>query len=127
MPADRISIASPGSRRATSFAWRLVSSNSGPVVGDAWIRFESGGGASGSTGCNNFRGTAVAGPGTVNFPQPIAATKMFCPGPDKMAQEHAILAALTAASRYEVDLVTGQLTIEGQTGANRLVYTAARH
>ncbi len=111
--------AEPG---AGDFSWRLVETADGPAAGEGWIRFAGDGTVSGSTGCNTFQGRAVLGPGTANFPQPMASTRMFCAEAEVMAQETAVFSALAEAERWEIDLATGRLTISGPGGAGPLVF-----
>lgn len=53
---------------------------------------------SGNTSCNSFSGTLVADDTTINFTQPLAMTKMACPGEG----EATFLEMLKKASTYSV-------------------------
>ncbi len=110
--------------QADAMSWRLVETTAGPAAAEGWIRFASDGTVSGNSGCNNFTGGVVLGPGTVGFPNPLAATRMFCSPPEIMAQESAVFASLAAAARYDFDLALGRLVISGPNGEQPLVFEA---
>jgi len=117
--------ATPGAETAPAgLRWRLVGTPAGAAVGEAWIRFAADGSISGNTGCNSFHGSAVIGPGTISFPGPFAATKMFCMDDATMAQEDTLFATLAGAMPYQVDLVTGLLTISGPAGGPGWTFAA---
>ncbi len=113
-PATAATAVTPSAEAASNTVrWRLIGTPAGAAVGEGWIRFAADGSVSGNTGCNNFHGSAVLGPGTISFPGPFAATKMFCMDDATMAQEDRLFAELAGATQYRVDLVTGLLTISG--------------
>lgn len=97
------------------------------VVGtDVTLRFEAGGQAGGSAGCNSFGGQYQAEDGQITFSQ-IISTLMACVDNNVMVQEQAYLQALQAAGTYTLD--GDQLTVTTQDGAtvlNFVPYAAAQ-
>ena len=95
----------PG-RKLTDTTWKLVEVNSKPAIAvegtEAHLFLERKGGAfSGSTGCNQMRGSYIASEGALQF-TPGALTMKMCP-PPVMEQERAVLAAIKATTNYRID------------------------
>ena len=105
-----------------SSSWRLISSPAGPSIDEATLVFSSDGAVSGDTGCNRFAGAATVNGQSVEMPGPFAVTKMFCPQPGLMQQEDAILAALPEVASYELDLLSGRLTLHADDGSLLLAF-----
>jgi heat shock protein HslJ len=84
-------------------SWTLVGIGEAIAIESAGanLTFDPAGTVSGSTGCNSFSGT-YAIDGTALTLGPLATTRMACEEP-LMAQEAAVLEALTAVSGWEVD------------------------
>jgi len=72
------------------------------------IRFDAGNKISGNTGCNQFSGTAAVNGNSINFPESMAMTKMFCPGEG----EQVFLQTLKKINRYSVSGNTLTLLID---------------
>ena len=109
-----------------SSSWRLISSPAGPSIGEATLVFSSDGSVSGDTGCNRFAGAATVNGQSLEMPGPLAVTKMFCPQPELMQQEDAILAALPEVTTYEFDLLSGRLTLHAADSSLLLSYEGRR-
>ncbi len=89
-----------------------------PVGVNAAIRF-GGGSVEVESGCNTGGGTVEVTADTLTFGA-IGLTKMAC-GPDAMAVENAVIAALSGTTTYTID--AGVLTLN--TGAAGLFFRAA--
>jgi len=92
---------SPADLAGTS--WTLVSIGDTPAIEGAGARlsFDSGGKVSGSTGCNSISGS-YALDGSALTLGPLATTRMACEDA-LMAQEAAVLEALSTVSGWGVD------------------------
>jgi heat shock protein HslJ len=111
---------------ATAFvgtSWQVWGYNNGkngvttPVAGSQLTAlFTAEGALSGSTGCNNFRGSYSVDGDNLAI-SPLAATKKAC-APELMEQERQFLAALQSAASYSIS--ANVLTIRDAGGA-RLV------
>jgi len=95
-------------------SWTLVSIGGAPVVEGSGphLTFDTEGQASGSTGCNSISGSYAADGAALTF-GPLATTRMACEE-DLMAQESAVLEALTGVSGWEID-ADGLLHLTGGT------------
>ena len=95
-------------------SWTLVSIGGAPVVEGSGphLTFDTGGKASGSTGCNSFSGT-YAVDGTALTIGGLATTRMACEE-NLMVQEAAVLEALAGVSGWEID-ADGLLHLTGGT------------
>lgn len=82
--------------------WRpsTIYSHDIPAGERAFVVFQDDGRVTGNGGCNRFFGGYTVEDGTIRI-GPIAATKMGCPG--KYELETSFLAALQAATAYELD------------------------
>jgi heat shock protein HslJ len=104
--------------------WMLTSMPGMTLVGDAKItlHFEDGS-ATGSAGCNQYRGTYTASGTSLTF-GPIASTKRACIDNGMNAQETAYLDALSKTATY---LITAdRLFLRDADNTERLVYERAR-
>ncbi|HEY3215192.1 MAG TPA: META domain-containing protein [Candidatus Eisenbacteria bacterium] len=95
--------------------WRVVEI-AGSSVGDsspATLRFESNRHVSGSTGCNQFTGTASIAAEKLSF-GPLATTRRACEA-DRMAEEQSFLKALESVRSFSID-EGGYLRLLGADG-----------
>jgi heat shock protein HslJ len=104
----------------TGVRWRLVSSPSGPAVGEAWLELGPDGAMHGKLGCNSFRGTAQIAGDEIHL-SPLAATKMFCTTPGGDAQEQAMAAVLSGPVRWQV---SDGLVLTSSDGSRQLRFAA---
>ena len=108
----------------TETAWHVQSYNNGRggvtsvLTGtELTATFGADGGVAGSSGCNQFRGNYTVSGDTISI-GPLATTRMACPEPI-MTQENEFLAALQAATRF--DLTAQRLTLRSSNGATQVV------
>ena len=87
----------------TGTSWTLVSIGATPAIegAGASLAFDSAGNVNGSTGCNSFSGSYALDGSALTF-GPLATTRMACEDA-VMAQEAAVLEALSGVSGWEVD------------------------
>ncbi len=108
--------------------WSLVSLQSAPgTVQDTTgkgltIKFDPSGLASGSAGCNTFRGGYKVGEGQALTSDPLATTLMACAEQEVMDRETAYLKALEGVSSYKLDGASG-LQLLFDNGQGILGYT----
>ncbi len=82
--------------------WALTELNGAPPVEGTTIDMTiSDDSVSGSSGCNQYTGSATVGDGEISLGPTLAGTMMAC-AEDVMAQEQAFIEALLAATTYEV-------------------------
>ena len=93
--------------------WQILSLNDNPTEGDATISCGPDGAVIGSTGCNQFNASATIEAGRLIVAEPIATTRMACPGDALTRQEDTILAALAEPLGVTVDLFIDQVTLSG--------------
>lgn len=86
------------------------------------VKFAAEGNVSGTTGCNNFTGTAKIEQDRVSF-SPLATTRKACEG-DLATQEQTFLKALEGVHRFTVDS-SGQLQLLGADGQTLMTLTPA--
>jgi heat shock protein HslJ len=104
-------------------AWRLESFSSGgsntPVLSSnpITLKFGSDGSASGSTGCNNYRGEYHVSGATISFSR-LISTRRACLDQNANRQETRYLAALESARRFT--LADERLVIVYGNGPNRV-------
>jgi len=72
------------------------------------IRFDADNKISGNTGCNQFSGTAAVNGSSINFPESMTMTKMFCTGEG----EQVFLQMLKKVNRYSLSANTLTLLID---------------
>ena len=95
--------------------WRIGTVNGIAAQGQAGLRLAEDGALSGSTGCNSFTGTAFFADGLLLVDEPMATTRMACPGTDLTAQEDAVLRVLKGAVSVAFNPVTGAMTLSKDT------------
>src|SRR6185295_20197829 len=80
--------------------WRIVEAGGTAVADPAQteLRLDASGGVSGSTGCNNFTGSATVKEKKLKF-SPLAMTRKACT-PALQSQETAIVSALKSVEIY---------------------------
>jgi heat shock protein HslJ len=95
-------------------SWAVVSIGGAPVVEGSGphLTFGADGNASGSTGCNSMSGSYTTDGAALTL-GPMATTRMACEE-NLMAQEAAVLQALTGVSGWEIDS-DGLLHLTGGT------------
>ena len=91
--------------------WTIDAVNSAPALGQAGLRLSDDGTLSGSTGCNSFTGTAFFADGFLLVDEPLATTRMACPGEDVTTQEDTVLRILKGAVDVAFNPVTGAMTL----------------
>jgi len=101
-----------GAGAAAAADWRVESFDGAPVLGVPEMRFDAGGGLSGSTGCNRFNARAAVEDGALVVPGPVAMTRMACPGDALAAQEAGIVAMLEGRLAMSFDPLADRLTLE---------------
>jgi len=85
------------------------------------INFEDEGRAFGNAGCNSYQGSYQLEGDTLGL-GPLAATRMFCEGPQQ-EQEDRYLAALGIVERYEI--AGGELRLHPAGGGEPTRFTPA--
>jgi len=86
------------------------------------MQFAAEGNVSGSTGCNNFTGTAKIEGDQVSF-NPLATTRKACQG-ELATQEQTFLKAIESVHRFTVDSA-GNLQLLGADGQTLMTLTRA--
>jgi len=102
--------------------WHVAEIGGGAVADPSQtsMKFATEGNVSGSTGCNNFTGTAKIEGDQVSF-SPLATTRKACQ--DALAtQEQIFLKAIEAAHRFSVDS-DGRLHLLGGDGQTLMMLT----
>ncbi|MEA2490910.1 MAG: hypothetical protein QOH21_2702 [Acidobacteriota bacterium] len=101
--------------------WVLTSiGGASPVAGSSiTVRFDQGN-ASGSAGCNQYRGPFTVAGESLTFGM-IAATKRACAESERNAQETAYLDALSRVASYRV--AAGRLVLQESAGRTLLEYS----
>jgi heat shock protein HslJ len=84
--------------------WRLTTLRGQPVLEGTTVTavFSSQGSVGGAAGCNSYSGTSQADAGSLKIGS-LVSTTMACESDAVMQQEERYLAALPAATHYEVD------------------------
>lgn len=98
--------------------WTIDAVNGTPTLGQTDLRLSDDGAFSGSTGCNSFTGTAFFADGFLLVDEPVATTRMACPGEDVTAQEDTVLRILKGAVDVAFNPVTGAMTLS--KGADKI-------
>lgn len=102
--------------------WSLVSIQSAPGTAEdttgkgLTIKFDASGLASGSGGCNTFRGGYTAGEGQTLTFSPLATTLMACAEPEVAERETTYLKALEGVGSYKLDGASLQLIFSNGQG-----------
>jgi heat shock protein HslJ len=91
--------------------WRIDAVNGAPALGQAGLRLSDDRALSGSTGCNNFTGTAFFADGFLLVDEPLATTRMACPREDVTTQEDTVLRILKGTVDVAFNPVTGAMTL----------------
>jgi heat shock protein HslJ len=114
-PSAAVPIAGP--------TWRLTSIAGRPVLPGTALTalFSTENRVSGTAGCNNYFGSAKAESGRLAV-GPLASTLMACGTDGVMEQEARYLAALQAATRYEIR--GDELRLGSSAAETTLVFTA---
>jgi heat shock protein HslJ len=97
----------------TPALWQIVKVGGVPVEGEAEIVFTSDGGFYGSTGCNRFQGQAVFEKGLLLVREPMATTRMACPGGRLDSQERDVLAILESGPRVQYNPLEDEVSLVG--------------
>ena len=74
--------------------WRFGAVDGDVAIGETEITFGTDGSITGTTGCNRFNGQGAMRDGVLVIGEPLATTRMACPGEALSSQEDRILAAL---------------------------------
>ncbi len=105
MLAEKLNILQTVSAPALQGNWELNYISGAKIAFDGlypakkpMIRFDADNKISGNTGCNQFSGTATVNGNSINFPESMAMTKMFCPGEG----EQVFLQMLKKVNRYSL-------------------------
>ena len=77
---------------AAAAEWLVVALNDAAPVAAPSVQFATGGGFSGTTGCNRFQGSARLEDGGLVIDGPVATTRMACPGEAMTQQDDTIIA-----------------------------------
>jgi putative lipoprotein len=103
------------SATSLSGTWRIkeVGGNAVADTPPAELRIDKDGRASGTTGCNNFTGTATIDGANLSF-SPFATTRRACE-PPLMDQESRVLGALQSVKRHSV-AEEGRLSLQDAAG-----------
>lgn len=89
---------------------------------EMFIQFSSDGKASGTTGCNNFTGTADISGSRMKF-SPLATTRMMCPE-QIMNYERSFLDAIQRTASYSIN--GSMLTLKDASGNALATFSSAR-
>lgn len=104
-----VALASP----AAAAEWQIMWLDGARVEGAATIAFGTDGSVWGTTGCNRFNATGAVVDGRLVIAEPIATTRMACPGETLTRQEDTILAALAAPLDVSYDMFSDIVTLAG--------------
>ncbi|WP_135506436.1 META domain-containing protein [Roseovarius aestuariivivens] len=107
--------------QAETREWRIDTVNGSPAQGEAGLRLSDEGALSGKTGCNGFMGTAFFADGLLLVDEPLATTRMACPGAEVTAQEDAVLRVLSGAVAVAFNPVSGAMTLTKEGDSMMLV------
>lgn len=94
--------------------WHFVSIDGATVLGGAELVLGDDSGIAGSTGCNNFTGSATYSNGILTISQPLATTRKLCADPVMDGQERALLTLLNGQIEIDYDPFLEQLTLGGK-------------
>lgn len=115
--------AEPTAPELAGVEWVAVSIAGQPAYEEvrSTINFGDDGRAFGSAGCNSYQGGYQLGGDTLGF-GPLAATRMYCEGPQQ-DQEDRFMVAIQAVARYEI--AAGELRLHPADGGEPIRFTPA--